>query len=147
METIDRSNMMIVPLPVSGEQVWVVRPKDYVDPSSIPPVQQQGAIAGQNQCMHCGQYFNSPNVLAEHARIRHPIASGQGDATLIPMPDGSLVPADAVPELIREKQEAIISAGKAREAMLEARTAELEAKLEELAEKFTARTVKPAKDK
>lgn len=147
IEEIDRSNMMIVEMPGSGEQVWVIKPDNYVDPSSVKPIAQPAQVAGQNYCTHCGQYFQSANVLRDHVRRAHPIASGQADMALVEMPDGTMVPADAIPELVRQKQDAAISKGKAREAELEAKLEELAAKLAELSQKPAAKTIKAAKDK
>ena len=123
---IDRSNMLLVKLPVSGEDYWVAKPDDYTDGVDEARAQmpQLHAISGQNMCQYCGQGFNSPNVLKEHVQASHAIASGQADMTEVEMPDGTMVPAAAVPELIKD-----------RERDLEARNAELEAKLEELAAK------------
>lgn len=135
-DQIDRSNMMLVNLPVSGEQYWVVKPDNYIDPVEAARAQMtplNAAVAGQNQCLHCGQGFNSPNVLRDHITKSHPIASGQADMALVEMPDGTMVPADAVPEIVRQKEEAIVAKAEVREA-------ELVAKVEELAAKLAKRT-------
>ena len=140
---IDRSNMMLTKLPVSGEDYWVEKPKDYVDPVAVARAempQLASTVEGQNRCVHCGQGFNSPNVLNDHVKTSHPIASGHADMSLVEMPDGSKVPVAAVPEIMKQKQDALLAKAQTREA-------ELEAKLEELAGKLAARTIKKGKDK
>ena len=131
---IDRSNMLLVTLPVSGEKFWVQKPDNYVDPVEVARAempQVQGAIAGQNQCTHCGQGFNSANVLRDHILARHPVASGQADMALVKMPDGSMVPAAAVPELMTQRQDDLVAEHTEREKVLEA-------KLEDMATQLAA---------
>ena len=129
---IDRSNQMLVTLPVSGESVWVDKPDDYVDEVAVARAampQVRGAIAGQNSCQHCGQGFNSSNVLRDHVLRAHPIASGQADMGLVEMPGGQMIPAGAVPEIVADKKNAEITRLKARETQLSTKLEELAAKL------------------
>ena len=60
-------------------------------------------VAGANRCTYCGQVFNTAGILDDHQKMFHMVAAGKIDMRSIEMPDGTSVPAHAVPELIDGK--------------------------------------------
>lgn len=91
-------------LPGNGETVWVDVDDDYqpeMKPMNVPARQ----VAGQNGCQHCGIVFNSAATLDNHIRLSHTVATGGTDMRAVPMPDGTVVPASQVPELLADAKE------------------------------------------
>lgn len=91
-------------LPGNGETVWVDVDDDY-QPEMKPMNVQARQVAGQNGCQHCGIVFNSAATLDNHIKISHVVATGGTDMRAVPMPDGSVVPASQVPELLASAKE------------------------------------------
>jgi len=67
-------------------------------------------IAGANQCRHCGFSAASAAILQEHERNMHLMADGGEDMRPVLLPDGTTVPAAAIPDIIAKMQQRVAEA-------------------------------------
>lgn len=133
---------MAVPLPVSGEIVWVEAP-DFVDPLEIEAKEKKDAeaaraarqghqVSGMMQCVNCGQGFGNTKALQEHVSAFHKQASGQDDMREVEMPDGTIVPAFKVHELKQQETNDELSKERAARMQIEAQLQELQISFTEM---------------